>query len=75
MVIETAAAQDSILGGFMDAVVMRSGHFVPGLYVTSDICPLRQPMQDKKQKYLGTPETSQGCPITCGHANELGLGP
>lgn len=43
MVMETAAAQVSILGDFVGAVVMRSGHFVPGLCVTSDICLLQQP--------------------------------
>lgn len=41
--METAAAQVNILGDFVGAVVMRSGHFVPGLCVTSDICLLQQP--------------------------------
>ena len=39
--METAAAQVSTLDGFAGAVVMRSGHFVPSLCVTSALCALQ----------------------------------
>lgn len=81
MVIETAAAQVRILGGFVDAVIMRNCHFVLGLCVTSDLCRPQPtweagwaPRVRRRKKDPGTPSTdwARGCPITCRHANERG---
>lgn len=60
MAIETSAAQVSTLGGFVCAVVMRNGHFVPGLGVTSAPCPLQHPTWGS----LGTKPEKQEDPGT-----------